>query len=186
MALGGKLNMGNLPATVSTVPMAIGNLAWATTHVGDTCKQNEKWSLQPSKCSFWIFCGNSAIAGTVWQSDISELGAQGNKNEFSQKNKTKKKRDTLTGCIQAKCFQINKAQIICRHRAFKGNPAYGTNFDGLSVKSLLCSCRAGGWRVKALHLCCYPFLDNCVGGGGRLKAYIYPLWCNCSVYSLIA
>lgn len=110
---------------------------------------------------------------------------RGIKMNLAKKTK-QKKRDTLTGCIQAKCFQINKAQIICRHRAFKGNPAYGTNFDGLSVKSLLCSCRAGGWRVKALHLCCYPFLDNCVGGGGRLKAYIYPLWCNCSVYSLIA
>lgn len=85
MALGGKLNMGNLPATVSTVPMAIGNLAWATTHVGDTCKQNEKLSLQPSKCSFWIFCGNYAMAGTVWLNDNSELGAQGNKNEFSKK-----------------------------------------------------------------------------------------------------
>lgn len=42
MALGGKLNMGNLLSTVSTVPMAIGKLVWATTHVGDTCKQNEK------------------------------------------------------------------------------------------------------------------------------------------------
>lgn len=64
MALGGKLNMGNLPSTVSTVPMAIGNLAWATTHVGDTCKQKEKQSLQPSECSF---CGNYVIEGTVWQ-----------------------------------------------------------------------------------------------------------------------
>lgn len=82
MALGGKLNMGNLPSTVSTVPMAIGNLAWATTHVGDTCKQNEKQSLQPSKCSFWIFCGNYAISGTVWLSNISELGARWNKKKL--------------------------------------------------------------------------------------------------------
>lgn len=184
----GKLNMGNLPATVSTVPMAIGNLAWATTHVGDTCKQNEKWSLQPSKCSFWTCYGNYDMAGTVWLSDTSELGAPGNKNEFCQnKQNTHRKLDfVLTGCIQAKCCQINQAHPICRHGAFKGNPAYGTNFDGLSVKSLLCSYRAGGWRVKALHLCCYPFLDNCVGGGSQLKAYIYPLWCNCIVYSLIA
>lgn len=44
IAPNGKLNMIYLPSTVSTVPMAMGNLAWASTHVGDTCKQNVKWS----------------------------------------------------------------------------------------------------------------------------------------------